>query len=579
VDKALFTITCTTCKARLAVRSADAVGAILECPKCESMVQVVPPDGWMPAEGPAAQPPPAGPPPLNRVADCPLTLELEPAGGAAWRIILLWTAGLVATSAVVVGLWLAMSPQSPVEQADEAALVEKSPAAELAETASPPAASAAAEPAPPAPTLAEKPETPPPPAATDSTKPEASKPQTPSMATDEPMPPAAPPPTPLFPPAAEEPAAPTDVRKLPPPRVDAEARMSDAVEGLELNDYPLGRAIDLLSGISAVPIALDPDALEQLGVSPRDAVSLRLEATTVGEALRAMLAKRGLAVEINGSTATVTLPASVRQSRRAVRYTIADLTGEDAAAAERLAELVRRFVAPESWREQGGTGVVAADRQALSVEQTDEVQRQVLAFCEKLRAARGLPLRSRESPERFTLKTRAQIAAKTLDRPVTCNFRQPAPLARILAFLSESSGAVILVDHAALAAAGTSAQVEAALVAEKQSLRDALDALLRPLGLAWRAVGAEMIQITTPESLEEHLELEFHPLGRWLDGGIEPARLVEQLKARVGPTSWSDVDGPAEVYFDPPSRMLLVLQSQPAQREIERLLAGSLPNK
>ena len=46
MDKALFSITCTTCRARLAVRSAEVIGSILECPKCHSMVYILPPEGW-----------------------------------------------------------------------------------------------------------------------------------------------------------------------------------------------------------------------------------------------------------------------------------------------------------------------------------------------------------------------------------------------------------------------------------------------------------------------------------------------------------------------------------------------------
>jgi hypothetical protein len=42
----LFTIQCTTCRARLKVKDESAIGDILACPKCGSMVQVVPPVGW-----------------------------------------------------------------------------------------------------------------------------------------------------------------------------------------------------------------------------------------------------------------------------------------------------------------------------------------------------------------------------------------------------------------------------------------------------------------------------------------------------------------------------------------------------
>jgi hypothetical protein len=51
----LFAISCTTCQARLKVRDMAALGKILACPKCQSMVQVTPPPGWRPPEPTSAQ--------------------------------------------------------------------------------------------------------------------------------------------------------------------------------------------------------------------------------------------------------------------------------------------------------------------------------------------------------------------------------------------------------------------------------------------------------------------------------------------------------------------------------------------
>jgi hypothetical protein len=53
----LFQIRCETCRARLRVSDSRVLGQIHACPKCGSMVQIVPPAGWaMPAEAAAAVP-------------------------------------------------------------------------------------------------------------------------------------------------------------------------------------------------------------------------------------------------------------------------------------------------------------------------------------------------------------------------------------------------------------------------------------------------------------------------------------------------------------------------------------------
>ncbi len=595
VDK-IFSITCATCQARLAVRSEAAIGAILECPRCHSMVQVLPPPGWKPSRPPAETPPTAPnvvpQPPENVAAE--RSVELEPVEETlldrwlrpGW-LLLAGAAGITAAAALGLWLlmWLFMAPSGPEPAGvktdrPSAAAVEKSSTkdAKVDRDASKPMPVAvkpddastvvAAEPANrPADSAAQK---------SEDQKPDAAPASSPSsLTTQSPDVVDAKPPEPdpfaAIAPIAEE-AAPADIKKAPAAVVDVAARLDDPVAGLELTDVPFGKAVELLAAMGSLPVTIDVDALVQPGVAPRDPISLRLEATTIGKALDAVAAQKGLALRVEGDQVLIASPAEEPQKLKKVRYTVSDLTGDDKAAAAELAVMVERLVSPDAWQPAGGRGTIEPGDGVLIVEQNAAVHRQVLVFCEKLRIARQKPLRSREDPAHFTLATRSDQAKKLLDRPVTAVFHEPTPLARVLAFLAEAAESDILVDHAALAAAETSDRVEATLAADKRPLGATLDELLRPLGLTYRVFGDRTLQVTTPEAAAERLELEFYPVGRWLTDGTSGNMLAERLKARVAASTWSDVGGQAEIYFDLPSQCLIVLQSQPVQRAIERLL-------
>lgn len=147
----LFAIRCITCKARLKVRDTAAIGQILPCPRCGSMVQVTPPEGWQPPaeEGPA---PKVAPLPGM---ESPPEGAAEPAGAQAtaleaavpWasttqRLVQRWVlAAGVGTAAVVLavgGYFLLRSNAAPTEVAQQTAPADV--ASELPTPEDPPAA-------------------------------------------------------------------------------------------------------------------------------------------------------------------------------------------------------------------------------------------------------------------------------------------------------------------------------------------------------------------------------------------------------------------------------------------------------
>jgi hypothetical protein len=379
--------------------------------------------------------------------------------------------------------------------------------------------------------------------------------------------------------SADEPAPAGDAVKGAAPRssappVDIRVRLAERIPRFNLPDVPMIEALELVGTLGTLPISLDPDALEQLGFTPRDPVRLSLTGATLGEILEAIAASRGLLPVVEDGQVLVTTPPAQRTTLQQVRYTVSDLTRGDEAAMADLADMVETLVAPETWRRHGGRGTMANDGTALVVDQTMPVHYQVLNFCEKLRNARGVPLRSRGNHERFDLCTRRQRAISILQRPVTVNFHDPAPLGEILAYLEGVTGATLLVDRAALEAAGLSERSRGTITVEKQPAAIALENLLRPMGLLYRVVDAQTMQITTFKSVLDRLELEFHPVGPALKDGRSGPDLVQYIKGRVAGSTWSDAGGPGVIRFDAPSKCLIVLQSQQVQVAVEQLLAA-----
>ena len=369
------------------------------------------------------------------------------------------------------------------------------------------------------------------------------------------------------PPEAPVPAAPPKV-----PDIDMAVRLAFAISAIDSGQSALGDFLDLVAKLNGgLPITIDPEALLRHGVTLREPAGIELKDTSVGEILQKAVAAHGLVLVVADNQVLVTCPKGEQEELRSLPYTISDLTGHEPAAAVRLANLVRELVAPESWRSAGGTGDITPVGDGWKVEQSEAGHYQVVCFCEKLRLARQIALRSHYERQRFALVTRRERAAEQLAHPVTAAFPKPQLLRRILAALEKAAQVRILVEWDALRSVGVGFDAEATLRADQTPLAAALDELLKPLGLGYRAIDAGLLQITSPKAIAERRELEFYPAAD-LVTPTGPA-LVERIKATVAQATWKDAGGSGAVYLDEPSGCLMVLQSQPVQAAVGKLLA------
>jgi len=349
------------------------------------------------------------------------------------------------------------------------------------------------------------------------------------------------------------------------------SRLAEPVQKISLPNMPLGKAVHTVEMMGAISVSFDPDAMEELGVSLHDPVTIDTSDATVATLLDKIAAARNMVQVVENGQILLTSTVEQRQHLRSMRYTVSDLTRGDVQVAVALAALVQRFVAPESWQVAGGQGSIEVAADTLQITQTGHVHYQIIVFCEKLRVARGLPTKSRLDPRKFTLETRTARARPILGHITSLNFGA-TPLCDVLQQFKQPAGAEILIDRPALAAAGIPDNVPAKLRSENLPQGIVLRQLLDPLGLAWRAVDAETLQITTKDALASRLEVEFYPVSKRL-AGQPPADLIEKVKAGVQGAVWGNGGATGAIDFDPASQCLIVLQPQPLQQAIEAFLA------
>ncbi len=81
----------------------------------------------------------------------------------------------------------------------------------------------------------------------------------------------------------------------PPARVtNVVDQLSVPIESIDLPAMPIGEFVNLVSGMAAVPIRLDPKVLGEVGLSTRSTVTVRGESTTVGKLFAGVLKEHQL---------------------------------------------------------------------------------------------------------------------------------------------------------------------------------------------------------------------------------------------------------------------------------------------
>jgi hypothetical protein len=384
-----------------------------------------------------------------------------------------------------------------------------------------------------------------------------------------------------LPPSGEHQPAPRTLKRVPARTVNMNARLADSVPEIDVQGQPLVDFLELISAMSTVPITLDVDAILDLGQSAASPIQLHLADASVADVLQTALEPLRLGYQLRDGQLIVGYPPQERL--RQVRYNIADLVGDDSAALGELGAVVRRMVAPASWQQVGGKATMVAGKGVLLVEQMEPAHAQILNFCEKLRVARGLPLKSRYDPSRFVLNTREDKAQELLAKPISANFAAPTPLADAIKWLRQATGAVIVIDHESLAREGTSAQSECEALAVIKPLAKLLDDLTASADLAWRAMDERTIEITSHPAALARMDVEFYPARNLATDATAGEKLIAQIKAKIEPQLWGDAaDKLADlgaIHFDSPSGALIVRAPQRVQSQVEAELAAQRGRK
>ena len=356
----------------------------------------------------------------------------------------------------------------------------------------------------------------------------------------------------------------------PEPRaVDVAARLQDKIAEVEFADVPLKNFVRFIMNFSTIPVSLDPDALALVRATPRSTINVRQADATVAQLLAAGLAPLQLAPLTADQQLIVTRPPLADGALRTYPLGVSDLVGNDPQALRQLADLIVEVVEPASWEAAGGAGLIREEPPALVIQQQETILFRAIVFCDRLRAARGLPPQSKFDPALFSLEPRLQQAAPRLAKPVTLNFPQPASFTRILDRLSDEGGVETLIDWPALVQLGWTPDTETTLTVNQRPVGDVLTELLQPMELTYRVLDASTVQVTSPAAAQARWDIEFYPLAAAASADQVNALLTQIRSDMTGgqPEAFKGV-----LHVDAPSRRLIAALPQASHLKLAELL-------
>ncbi|MGB8853512.1 MAG: PEGA domain-containing protein [Pirellulales bacterium] len=263
-------------------------------------------------------------------------------------------------------------------------------------------------------------------------------------------------------------------------------------------------------------------------------------------------------------------------------HDVSDLCDE-ANELQTLIDVVTSVIAPETWEQAGGEGVISMDltndAASLVVRQTLAVQREITGFLDRLRRLESQPAGERQtlSAEGYWSDSdRTASIRRALEQKLKgkVSFDQKS-LRDVVADLTEASGVPVVLDTRGCHDAGIDLDEPIiSFTGRDLPLGRLLDRMLRDVAMAF-VVEDDQIVVTTADAAAVRVSVAIYPIDRLLAKGRGMQGIVDMLQANVMPVTWEPQGGWGVVRpVDGDAPCLVVLQTTAGHRAVDAFLTS-----
>ncbi len=161
------------------------------------------------------------------------------------------------------------------------------------------------------------------------------------------------------------------------------AALNDEISQSFLNT-PLNEAIATISRSRDIPIVLDVNALEEIGLTPDVPISIDLKSISLRSFLRLMLRDLDCTYVIKDEVMQITTTEAAERNRVTIAY---KMDQQLASRSEKIVKAMTTTVTPSAWNTAGGPCSVVPVDHVLVVSATEEVHVKVADFMKLLSEA------------------------------------------------------------------------------------------------------------------------------------------------------------------------------------------------
>ncbi|MCA9263443.1 MAG: hypothetical protein KDA60_06320 [Planctomycetales bacterium] len=357
--------------------------------------------------------------------------------------------------------------------------------------------------------------------------------------------------------------------------VNVPERLRDPVAAIKLDSVRLSDFVNFITDVSTIPVTLDVDALNRLGLAPQAPITVAQRDTTVEGLLKEAIAPLELEVTPTELGVVITTPETSQQQREK-QYPVMDLLGTDERSTRTIAYHLRMLTGAGRWEKFGGRDSLTIVNQQMTVNSNDAGHTEVQRLLNQLRIARGLAVQS-EQPERwYSGTTRVRRCQQQLSQEVTLYAVRSIAFRELVQELESRTSFQIVVNWQALAEAGWPWDTPRTLSVQALPLDTTLEKLLGPMQLTFRVVDDELLEITTLADELQKMDTEWYDVSNMIPRLPAGKSIEQHVHEVVGIRHFDVGGGMGHVYLDEPSQKLFVRLPQSLQFLVERSFLNAL---